>query len=205
MSICTYLIIGFTVLVSLLSFRNEGLMARLQFNAPRIINNKEYYRLVSHAFVHAGWGHLFVNMLVLFFFGRDVEAYFKHLFEFKAVFFYLLLYFGSIVFSNAWALYKHRNNYYYNAVGASGAVSAILFTFIFFDPWRPLYLMGIVRIPGILFALGYLFYSYLMSKKQQDNIAHDAHFLGALYGFFYPLLLKPALFSDFLDKLFRII
>jgi membrane associated rhomboid family serine protease len=204
MPICTYLIIGITVLISFLSFRNENLITRLQFNAPRIINNKEYYRLVSHAFVHAGWAHLFVNMLVLYFFGRNVEAYLKYLFDYKAEVFYLLLYFGSIIFSNAWALIKHRNNYYYNAVGASGAVSAILFAFIFFDPWQPLYLMGIIRIPGILFALGYLFYSYLMSKKQQDNIAHDAHFLGALFGFFFPLLLKPALFSVFLDKLFRI-
>lgn len=201
----TYFIIGVTVLVSYVSFQNAGLMAKLQFNAAHVINRKEYYRLITHAFVHAGWGHLFVNMLVLFFFGENVEENLAGLFGNKGSAFFLLLYFGGIFFSNAWAIIKHRNNYYYNAIGASGAVSAVLFTSIFFAPWEPLYLYGIIRIPGILLAIGYLFYSYQMSKKQNDNVAHDAHFLGALFGFIYPILLKPSLFGDFLDKLFRLI
>ncbi|NQU87153.1 MAG: rhomboid family intramembrane serine protease [Mariniphaga sp.] len=201
----TYFIIGVTVLVSYISFQNAGLMAKLQFNAAHVINRKEYYRLITHAFVHGGWGHLFVNMLVLFFFGPDVEEDLGGFFGNKANAYFLLLYFGGILFSNAWAIIKHRNNYYYNSVGASGAVSAVLFTSIFFAPWKPLYLYGIIEIPGILLAVGYLFYSYQMSKKQRDNVAHDAHFLGALWGFIFPVLLKPELFGDFIDKLFRLI
>jgi membrane associated rhomboid family serine protease len=201
----TYFIIGITVFISFLAFQNISLMAKLQFNAAQIIIRKEYYRLVSHAFIHAGWGHLFVNMFVLFFFGRNVEAYLNYYFGKMGAVFFLLLYFGGIIFSNVWALIKHRNNYYYNAVGASGAVSAVLFAFIFFAPWEPLYLFGIIKIPGILFAVGYLFYSYTMSKKQNDNVAHDAHFLGALFGFIFPILLKPDLFEQFIDKLFRLI
>ncbi|MBN1820185.1 MAG: rhomboid family intramembrane serine protease [Prolixibacteraceae bacterium] len=200
----TYFIIGVTVLVSYICFRDEGLMAKLQFNAAHVINRKEYYRLITHAFVHAGWWHLIVNMMVLFFFGKYVESYFSDNFGRKALAFYLFLYLGGILFSNAWALIKQRNNYYYNAVGASGAVSAVLFAFIFFDPWEPLSLYGIINIPGILFAAGYLVYSYIMSKKQLDNVAHDAHFLGALWGFIFPILLKPDLFGEFLDKLFRL-
>jgi len=201
----TYFIIGATVLVSYMAFKDAGLMAKGQFNAADIIIRKEYYRLISHAFIHANWPHLFVNMFVLFFFGPAVETYLKYYFGNSGILYFALLYFGGIIVSNLWALIKHRNNYYYNAVGASGAVSAVLFAFIFFDPWEPLYLFGIVKIPGIIFAAGYLIYSYFMNKREQDNVAHDAHFLGALFGFIFPVLLKPDLFEQFIDKLFRLL
>lgn len=197
-----WFIIGVTVLISYIAFRNKDFSAKLQFNAAQIIHRKEYYRLVSHAFIHANWSHLGVNMLVLYFFGRNTVLYFGALFGNKAMAYFLLLYFGGILASNIWSLIKHKNNYYYNAVGASGAVSAVLFATIFFQPWEPLYLFAIVPIPGILFAAGYLIYSYQMSKKQHDNVAHDAHFLGAVFGFIFPILLKPELFSSFIDQLF---
>jgi len=198
----TWFIIGVTALISYLAFQNQELANKLQFNAAKIIHQKEYYRLVSHAFIHANWPHLVVNMMVLYFFGRNIEAYFGYYFGNKAIAYYLLLYFGGILASNIWSLIKNKNNYYYNAVGASGAVSAVLFATIFFQPWEPLYLFAILPIPGILFAFGYLFYSYQMSKKQKDNVAHDAHFLGAVFGFVFPILLKPELFDRFIDNLF---
>ncbi|NOY95975.1 MAG: rhomboid family intramembrane serine protease [Chlorobi bacterium] len=200
----TYLIIGITVVISYVAFSNTGLMSSLQFNPALIYNRKEYHRLITHALVHANWAHLFVNMLVLFFFGRMVESYFGYFFGNKGEIYFVLLYIGGILFSSLWGLIKHRNNYYYNAVGASGAVSAVLFAFIFFDPWEPLYLFGILPIPGIIFASGYLAYSYFMSKKKVDNVAHDAHFLGALYGFLLPIVLNPSLFVRFIDKLFML-
>lgn len=198
----TWLLIGITSFVSYMAFQNADLSGKLQFNAAQIIHRKEYYRLVSHAFIHANWPHLVVNMLVLYFFGRNIEAYFGYFFGNKATAFYLLLYFGGILASNLWSLIKHQNNYYYNAVGASGAVSAVLFATIFFQPWEPLYLFMVLPIPGILFAAGYLVYSYQMSRKQADNVAHDAHFLGAVFGFVFPILLKPDLFDNFIDNLF---
>jgi membrane associated rhomboid family serine protease len=198
----TYFIIGVTVLVSYLAFQNHELMDKLQFNAAKIIHRKQYYRLVSHAFIHANWSHLLVNMFVLFFFGRGIEQYFGYYFGNRATVYFLLLYFGGILASNLWSLIKHQNNYYYNAVGASGAVSAMLFAFIFFNPWEPLYFFGILPIPGILFAIGYLFYSYHMSKKSTDNVAHDAHILGAVFGFVFPIILRPGLFNQFIDQLF---
>jgi membrane associated rhomboid family serine protease len=198
----TYFIIGVTVLVSYLAFQNHELMDKLQFNAAKIIHRKQYYRLVSHAFIHANWSHLLVNMFVLFFFGRGIEQYFGYYFGNRATVYFLLLYFGGILASNLWSLIKHQNNYYYNAVGASGAVSAMLFTFIFFNPWEPLYFFGILPIPGILFAIGYLVYSYHMSKKSTDNVAHDAHILGAVFGFVFPIILRPELFTQFIDQLF---
>ncbi len=198
----TWLIIGVTALVSYLAFQNAGLMNKLQFNAAKIIHEKEYYRLITHAFIHSNWSHLIVNMFVLFFFGRNIEAYFGYYFANRAIAYFLLLYFGGILASNIWSLIKHQNNYYYNAVGASGAVSAVLFTAIFFNPWEKLYLFAVIPIPGVLFAAGYLFYSYQKSKKSNDNVAHDAHLLGALFGFIFPILLNPDLFGQFIDKLF---
>lgn len=201
----TYVIIALTCVVSYLAFQNHSLMEKLQFNAAKVIHRKEYYRLISHAFIHAGWTHLLVNMFVLYFFGRAMEQYLGYYFGNKATAYYLMLYLGGILVSNAWSLIKNQNNYYYNAVGASGAVSAMLFAFIFFNPWEKLYFFMIIPIPGILFAVGYLFYSYHMGKKDNDNIAHDAHILGAVFGFIYPIILKPSLFSHFIDELFRIL
>jgi len=198
----TWFIIGITVLISYMAFQNANLMAKLQFNAAQIIHQKEYYRLVSHAFIHANWTHLGVNMLVLYFFGRNIESYFDYYFGRSANAYFVLLYFGGILASNIWSLAKNRNNYYYNAVGASGAVSAVLFTSIFFDPWNLLYFFAVIPIPGILFAVGYLIYSYYMSRQKKDNVAHDAHFLGAVFGFLFPILLKPSLFHHFIDNLF---
>ena len=201
----TIILIVITVAVSYAAFKSPKLMDQLQFNASKIVHKKEYHRLITHAFIHANWEHLFVNMIVLFSFGQAIEAYFKYNFGNNAILDYVLLYFGGILVSNIYALIKHRNNYFYNSVGASGAVSAMLFAAIFFDPWNLIYFFGILPIPGIVFAGLYLVYSYQMSVKQKDNVAHDAHFLGALFGFIFPILLNPMLFESFLDKLFRLI
>jgi membrane associated rhomboid family serine protease len=188
-----------------MGFQSPKLVNKLQFNASKIIKNKEYYRLVSHAFVHANWEHLIVNMIVLLSFGQVVEKYFGYYFGNNKGMYFIFLYVGGILFSNLYALVKHRNNYFYNAVGASGAVAAVLFAAIFFDPWSSILFFGILPIPGIIFGGLYLFYSYYMSRKESDNIAHDAHFLGSVFGFFFPVLLNPLLFETFSDKLFMII
>lgn len=201
----TIILIIITVVVSYAAFKSPKLMDQLQFNASKVYYKKEYHRLITHAFVHANWEHLFVNMIVLFSFGRAIEVYFEYNFGNLHTFYYILLYLGGILVSNIYALFKHHKNFYYNAVGASGAVSAVLFAAIFFDPWNKIYFFGILPIPGIVFAVLYLVYSYQMNKKQKDNVAHDAHFLGALYGFIFPVLLNPQLFEVFLDKLFGIL
>ena len=201
----TIILIAITVAVSYAAFKSPKLMDQLQFNASKVYYKKEYHRLITHAFVHANWEHLFVNMIVLFSFGLAIETYFKQYFGNLHSMYYILLYFGGILVSNLYALFKHRKNYYYNSVGASGAVSAILFAAIFFDPWNMIYFFGILPIPGIVFAVLYLVYSYQMGKKQNDNVAHDAHFLGALYGFIFPILLNHRLFESFIDKLFNMI
>lgn len=201
----TVIIIVISTAVSILAFSRPELMEKLQFNASQVVHQKQFYRLISHGFVHANWEHLIVNMIVLFSFGSAIESYFGYYFGRMANSYFLILYLGGMLVANIYALIKHHNNFYYNAVGASGAVSAVLFAAIFFNPWSKIYFFGILPIPGIVFAVLYLIYSYYMSRKENDHIAHDAHFLGALFGFIFPIILNPELFQTFLDKLFRVI
>ncbi len=200
----TYIIIGITVLVSFLCFQNKELANKLRFNPALVVHRKEYHRLFTYAFVHADFTHLLVNMFVLYFFGATIERFFVYYFGAMSSVYFILLYVGGILFSNLWSLKKQKNNYNYNAVGASGAVSAVLFSFIFFTPWEMLYFFGIIPIPGIVFGIGYLLYSYRMTKQNKDHIAHDAHLLGAIFGFLFPIVLKPRLFSHFIKELLSI-
>jgi membrane associated rhomboid family serine protease len=202
----TIILLAVTAIISIMCFSNRDLFEKLQFNPYRIHKKHEYYRFISHAFVHADWIHLIVNMIVLFSFGQWLEQSFKVLHQneilsLPPVFYYLLLYFSSMVVSSFITYKKYRENEFYNAVGASGAVSAVLFACIFFDPWQKLSLYFFIPIPGILFGVLYLWYSQYMSKRNMDNTNHDAHFLGALFGFTFPILLDPRLFYVFIQQL----
>ena len=191
-----------TIVVSIMGFRQEGLFNKLQLNPFQIIQKKEYHRLVTHALLHADWGHLIINMIVFFSFGDGLLKYFSYYFGTSTSVIFIMLYVSSIIMSSLYSVFKHKNNSSYNAIGASGAVSAIVFADIFFDPWSKIYLFGVIAIPGILFGLFYLGYSYYMGKKSQDNIGHDAHFWGAVFGLIFPILIKPDLFNVFIHNLF---
>ncbi|MBN2522430.1 MAG: rhomboid family intramembrane serine protease [Bacteroidales bacterium] len=201
----TLVLIAITSLVSVLALSNKSLFYRLQFNAYQIYHRKEYYRLLTHGFVHANWWHLIVNMLVLYFFGVYVEQTLKILAAQDMIKFplpvYLILYLSAIVFASTISLIKFRDDPMYNSVGASGAVSAVVFFSIFFEPWQKLYLYGLIGIPGIIFAILYLLYAQYMSRRGGDNINHDAHFLGAVFGFVFPLFIDFSLFKFFLSQL----
>lgn len=198
----TIIIVAITCLISYRAFTDRALFHKLLFNANLIIRRKEWYRFISHGFVHANWEHLIINMFVFFSFGQAVEQYFEMYFGSSFALF-LALYFGAIIVSSIYSFFKHKNNIYYNAVGASGAVSAVTFAFVLFDPMSKILLFFIIPIPGIIFAVLYLGYSYYMSKKNIDNIGHDAHFYGAVFGFIFPLILKPQLFQAFIAQIFN--
>ena len=195
-----FIIIAITSLVSFLAFSKREIMYKFQFNAYQIYRRKEIHRIITHAFLHADWTHLIINMIVLYSFGNNVLAYFRYHFGGKATLYIILLYFGGIIFSTLFSLVKNRNNPHYNAVGASGAVSALVFTSIFFAPMHKVYLFGVVPIYGILFGVIYMVYSYIQSKRSRDNIAHDVHFWGGVYGFVFPILLKPELLNSFINQ-----
>ena len=146
--------------------------------------------------------HLLINMFVLWNFGEIVERYFQAFFgEVMGLVLYVLVYIAIIVLASVSTFIKKKNNENYMAVGASGGVSGIVFIFILFYPWEPLYLYGIIPIPGIIAGVLYLAYSSYAGKNVKDRIDHDAHFYGALVGVLLMILLKPSVFTEFLHKL----
>lgn len=204
----TIFIVIITAIVSIMAFSRPDLIRKLSFNPYQVYHRKQYYRFITHSLVHADWVHLFINMFVLFSFGAAVEHYFRNLearnMLSSPILAYLLLYAGAIIVSSLTTLKKHKDNHWYNSVGASGGVSAVIFTSIFFDPWRSLLLFAVIPIPGIIFGILYLAYSHYMSKKAADNINHDAHFIGAVFGLVFPLLINLSLFGEFIGRLFRV-
>lgn len=196
-------IIVITCLVSILCFTGTLPSDRLKFSAYDIWHRKKWYRMLSYGLVHGGWGHLLFNMLTLYFFGEVVEKYFGAAFgETVGVILYVILYVSAIAVSTIGDLVKYRNDPYYSAVGASGAVSAILFASILFEPKMGIYMYFIpIPIPGYIFAPLYLLYCWWAARKNADNIGHSAHFWGAVYGLVFPLLLRPDLIVHFLSRL----
>lgn len=163
---------------------------------------KEYYRFITSGFVHGSLPHLFINMYVLYMFGEAVETYFVQVFgESMGRINYLLLYLLAIIVGDLPTYVKHQNNPSFASVGASGAVSGILFVFILFNPWSKLLLFFIIPCPAILAAILYVGYSTWASKNQNDMIDHDAHLYGAIFGFLFAIALKPDLFNYFLQRL----
>ena len=199
----TVILIAITCLVSLLCFTGRLDANKLLFHAYSVWHRKEWYRMLSYGLVHGGWGHLFFNMLTLFFFGRVVEQYFSLAFgDTLGVILYVILYVSAIAVSTVWDLFKHKDDWNYSAVGASGAVSAILFASILFEPKMGIYIYLIpIPVPGYIFAPLYLLYCWYMAKRNMDNIGHTAHFWGAVYGLAFPLICRPDIFSHFLAQL----
>lgn len=198
----TLLIIIITVLISYQAMENPAMKASLFFRPYDLAQRKEYYRALTSGFIHRDWIHLGVNMYVLWVFGEFVEHQFVALFgTMKGRIFYLLVYLATIVFAHTTSFIKHRNNPAYASLGASGGVSGILVIFVLFAPWATLLLFFIIPMPAIVAAIGYLVYSSWASKNAHDNIGHDAHIDGALFGFWFAILLKPSLFSQFLNEL----
>ncbi len=200
----TLIIVIITSVISIIAFSNRTLFSRLQFNPYQVYHRREWYRIITHGFLHADWVHLIVNMLVLYSFGSSVEQDFKFMaartwMKFP-ILWYVLFYLLSLIISSLTTLRKHKDDIWYNSVGASGAVSAVLFCCIFFDPNMTLLFMGIVPIKAFIFGPLYLLYSYYSGRKAADNINHDAHLLGAVFGFCFPMLIDVNLIKWFLEQ-----
>lgn len=197
----TLIIIIVTTLVSVLAFSDINLRNKLVFSPYMINVNKEFHRFLTSGFIHADWQHLIFNMLTLYFFGENVERIFLNFMGDAPVVKFLVLYLGGMVFADVYSYFKHKNNPYYSALGASGAVSAILFSAILFDPWSILMVNFFIPVPAVLFGVGYLWYSAKMSKQGGDNIGHDAHLYGAIFGVIATIALNPKVVLIFFDSL----
>ena len=199
----TLIIIIITAAVNIFCFRGTLAVDALKFNAYDTWHRKQWYRMLSYGLVHGSWGHLFFNMLTLYFFGTVVERYFQAAFGHSdGIVLYVILYVSALAVSTIGDLIKYRDVPGYSAVGASGAVSAVLFTSILFEPRMGIYIYLIpIPVPGYIFAPLYLVYCWYMARKNIDNIGHTAHFWGALYGLVFPLICRPEIFHHFLSQL----
>jgi membrane associated rhomboid family serine protease len=192
----TLIIIILTGLISMQAFNNPNVRGQLIFHPVTIRETGQWYRFLTHGLIHGDLQHLLINMFVLWQFGTVIEDVFMSVFGglFGRLAF-VFLYFSAIVVASVSSYFKHRYNYGYSAVGASGATSALVFSYILFAPWQ---WFIFPPLPAILFGVAYLWYSSYMEKRGMDNIGHNAHFWGAVYGAIFTLVALTLARPEFL-------
>ena len=194
----TYVFIGVTVLVSWYGFNQTNVIRQLIMN-PYLINTRgQYYRFISSGFIHRDFIHLLWNMISLYFFGSIVEQAFKIIFgDGKGSLYFIVLYLLGIIVSDIPTYFKHKNNPGYNALGASGGVASVIFVSIILLPLNKICLYFALCVPGFILGIGYLIYSYYHGRKSTDNINHDAHLYGALFGLVFCIIMYPPSLKNF--------
>ena len=189
LGLVTIVIIAANVILSFKGFGDRLFFEKYKFNVGNI-RRGEQIRMFSSGFLHVDTQHLIFNMLTLYFFANAV------IIELGA-FSFIIIYLASLIFGNLLSLYFHKDEYWYSAVGASGAVTGILYAAILLRPDMSLYMFFIpIPIPGYVFGIGYLLYSIYGMKNKIGNIGHDAHFGGAVGGYVVTLILMPSLFKS---------
>ena len=207
----TYLLLAVTILVSIKAFSDLAFRDKLLLNPHAVIHGNQSYRVFTHAFIHGDVMHLTFNMFALYLFAVQVtpgtpgnHAHYSLEPELisrygpKGYLYFGALYLGGILFSTMWSLYKHRNNPYYNSLGASGAISAVIFAYILLNPMDE---MGVFPfppiIPAFIFGPLLLVFEYILAKRGGTGIAHDAHLAGALFGVIFITILDYRILLDF--------
>ena len=193
----TLLLIGVTVALSWYCFERPRLLDRLLLWPPAIDRNKQYDRLLTHGFIHADWQHLLFNMITLFFFGRVAEQVIGSMIGPVG---FLLFYLSAIVIAILPTYLRHRHDTRYRSLGASGAVSAVLFAFILVQPWSLIFVF-FLPVPAIVYGAFFVGYSIWMDRQGGDNTNHNAHLSGAIYGVLFMLLMEPRIAGYFLQRL----
>jgi len=184
-----------TIITSLIAFYNEDIYARFMLHPYSVSRGKRVYTLITSGLIHNDWMHLIFNMLSYYFFAFQLEARLGH-WQFG------VLYVLSLVLSDLPSVSKHKEDYGYHSLGASGAVSAVIFGAILFDPLNPIYIMLIpIPIYGVLFAILYLIYCNYASKRATDNVNHDAHMFGALSGLAITVILHHEVVPLFIQTI----
>ncbi len=180
----TLIIIIITCAISIPAFNNQKIIDDLIFDPPAITYRRQYYRFFTCGFIHANFLHLGFNMYSFWIFGGFVEKEFLWKFGPNGKWLYLLMYVSALFFCLLPTYIKNRENYNYRSLGASGAVSAVVFAFIFFNPLQGIGLIIVpgFYIPGFIFGIVYLVVSSILDKRGGGNINHSAHIWGALYG-----------------------
>jgi membrane associated rhomboid family serine protease len=196
----TIIITIVTVIISLIGFRNHVFFNKFCFSPYAVAKYNEWYRFLTAGFLHADYMHLIFNMLAFFTFGQSVCNMYEDIFGAWGKLLFVLLYFTAIVFAHVTTYKKEKDNPSYRSIGASGGTSAIIYAAILLNPTGTMYIYGI-PILNVLFGLIYLGLEYYLSTRNADNVNHDAHFIGAVYGFFYAVIFKPTLLLSFINEI----
>ncbi|HEX5172013.1 MAG TPA: rhomboid family intramembrane serine protease [Cyclobacteriaceae bacterium] len=193
----TYIFIGITVLTSWYGFNQTNVVGQFIMN-PYLINTRDqYYRFITSGFIHKDFIHLLWNMISLYFFGAVVETSFKYIFgETLGGVYFVLLYLLGIIVSDVPTYFKQKNNPGYNALGASGGTSSVIFVSIILLPLNKICIYFLC-LPGFILGTLYIIYSFYHGRKSSDNINHDAHLYGALFGLVFCLVLYPPALKNF--------
>lgn len=195
----TQLIIVLCIVASLYALNDQSVFYKLAFSPYEIKTRNQWYRAFTHAFIHADFTHLGFNMIVLYQFGGALEKKMKIHYEDKASLYFILLYLGGILFATLLSYKRHQDKPSYYSVGASGAVSAVIFATIIMWPGMRLSPLFIpFAIPGFIYGALYIVAEILMDRFSKYNIAHDAHLMGSLYGISFICLIDMERFQDFL-------
>lgn len=184
----------FTIVTSIYAFNDRSLIGKFILSPYNISRRHKVYTLITSGFIHADWMHLIFNMITFFSFGFALESMIGSVN-------FAILYFVSLIASDLPTVFRHKNDLWYNSLGASGAISAVLFSYILFLPFASLYIMPIpFGIWSIAFGPLYLIYCVYASKQARDGINHDAHFFGALSGIILTILLVPGAIPHFINE-----
>jgi membrane associated rhomboid family serine protease len=197
----TFVIIGVNVLLSFIAFNNRDLLYKLMMNPYHIHHDRQYFRFLTSGFVHGNYSHLLFNMFSLYFFGPAVEHIFNIIFGAQGSINFILLYVLAIIASDIPTYFKNRNNPAYNSLGASGAISAIVFAFIIFQPLQNLCIFLAICMPGFILGTLYIVFSYYQGRRANDGINHEAHLYGALFGFVFCVVTYPRSLAIFFEQI----
>nr|WP_068886895.1 rhomboid family intramembrane serine protease [Pedobacter panaciterrae] len=189
------IIFVFTIITSIYAFNDPGLFGKFMLHPYSVSRRHKVYTLVTSGLIHADWMHLIFNMMTFFFFAFQLEAMIGS-WQFGVV------YFMGLILSDIPSVIKHKNDMWYNSLGASGAISAVLFSYILFQPFSSMIIFPLpIPIWAIIFGPLYLLYCVYASRQSRDNINHDAHFFGALAGLIVTVLIVPGAIPHFLSQL----
>jgi membrane associated rhomboid family serine protease len=184
-----------TLITTIMAFSNETLYGKLMLHPYSVSKGKYLYTIITSGLIHKDWMHLAFNMLSFYFFAFQLEGIIGH-WQFA------VLYVLSLILSDIPSIVKHKNDFWYHSLGASGAISAVIFSYILFSPMSKMMIIPIpIPIPAIIFGVLYLVYCTYASKHSQDAINHDAHLFGALSGLLITIVLFPGVVPYFFNQI----